>query len=89
MAPNDPPPHRSAANSAAAATAVTSAAAAVAAAAAAAAARAAATLGAAAIDACNTLYQAKITPVQAVKFWRRLATLQQPQSSSPVRHRHT
>ena len=88
MAPNDPPPHRSAANSAAAATAATSAAAAVAAAAAAAA-RAAATLGAAATDACNTLYQAKITPVQAVKFWRRLATLQQPQSSSPVRHRHT
>ena len=31
---------------------------------------------------CNTLYRAKITPVQAVIFWRRLRTLQQQQSSS-------
>ena len=33
---------------------------------------------------CNTLYRAKIAPVQAVIFWRRLPTLQQQQSSSPV-----
>ena len=38
---------------------------------------------------CNTLYPAKITAVQAVIFWRRLPTLQQQQSSSPVRHRRT
>ena len=39
---------------------------------------------------CNTLYRAKITPVQAVIFSRRLPTLQQHQQhSSPVRHRHT
>ena len=38
---------------------------------------------------CNTLYRANITPVQAVFFWPRLAMLQQQQSSSPVRHRHT
>ena len=37
---------------------------------------------------CNILYRAKITPVQAVIFWRRLPTLQQQQSSSPVRHTH-
>ena len=36
----------------------------------------------------NTLYRSKITPVQAVIFWRRLPTLQQQQSSPPVRHRH-
>ena len=38
---------------------------------------------------CNTRYRANITPVQAVIFWPRLATLQQQQSSSPVRHRYT
>ena len=37
---------------------------------------------------CNTLYRAKITPVQAVTLWWRLPTLQQQQSSSPVRHTH-
>ena len=36
---------------------------------------------------CNALHRAKITQVQAVICWRRLPTLQQQQSSSPVRHR--
>ena len=38
---------------------------------------------------CSTLYRANITPVQVVIFWRRLPTLQQQRSSSPVRHRHS
>ena len=53
-------------------------------------ARAAATPGAAAIYVAATpFYRAKITPVQAVMFWRRLPTLRHQQSLSPVRHRHT
>ena len=38
---------------------------------------------------CYNTLRAKITPAQAVIFWRRLPTLQQRQSPSPVRHRHT
>ena len=69
-----PPPPRAAATPAAAATT----------------ARAATTPGAAAIHAAATpSYQSNVTPVQAVIFWRRLPTLQQQQSSYPVRHRHT
>ena len=74
MASCRPPPPRAAATPAAAAATV--------------AARAAATPGAAAIHAAATPSIEQRTPVQAVTFWRRVPTLQQQQSLSPVRHRH-
>ena len=70
MASYGPPPRDAATATAAAATT--------------AAARAAATHGVAVIHGSANTLRRKITPVQAVIFWRRLPVLQQQQFSSPL-----